>query len=88
MSGPLKGPGGGIDDLIPATVQNSDGSVTPAKLSPGEFVLPAATVSYMGDGDSDHGAKLWNAVKTDPSLLDKLKPIIKAHIAQQAKQSK
>lgn len=39
------GPGGGQDDLIDA------------KLSPGEFVFDASTVSDLGDGNNDEGAR-------------------------------
>ena len=48
-----KGPGGGLDDLIPTSI---DGRRA-AALSDGEFVIPADVVSMMGDGSSDAGAK-------------------------------
>ena len=54
------GPGGGLDDLIPTTI---DGKRA-AALSDGEFVVPADVVSMMGDGSSNAGAKrLYDIVK-------------------------
>lgn len=49
----IQGPGGGMDDAIPA---NIDGNQE-ARLSSGEFVVPADVVSAIGDGSSDAGAK-------------------------------
>ena len=43
---------GGMDDVVPAV---TDG-VAPAKLSSGEFVVPADVVSHIGDGNNDNGA--------------------------------
>lgn len=54
------GPGGGLDDLIPTTI---DGKRA-AALSDGEFVIPADVVSMMGDGSSNAGAKrLYDLVR-------------------------
>jgi len=54
------GPGGGLDDLIPTTI---DGHRA-AALSDGEFVIPADVVSMMGDGSSNAGARrLYDMVK-------------------------
>jgi hypothetical protein len=54
------GPGGGLDDLIPTTI---DGKRA-AALSDGEFVIPSDVVSMMGDGSSNAGAKrLYDIVK-------------------------
>lgn len=44
--GLVTGQGGGQDDLVDA------------KLSPGEYVFDADTVSAVGDGNNDHGAKI------------------------------
>jgi hypothetical protein len=49
----LKGPGDGVSDDIPATI----GGRQPAKLSEGEFVVPARIVSELGNGSTDAGAK-------------------------------
>lgn len=43
----------GMDDTIPAKI---DGK-TPAKLSSGEFVIPADVVSMLGDGNTAAGAR-------------------------------
>ena len=50
--GMLSGPGGGMGDQIPASVQGNN----PVALSSGEFIVPADVVSMMGDGDSSSGA--------------------------------
>ena len=49
----LRGETDGMEDKIPS---NIDG-VKPAKLSHGEFVIPADVVSHLGNGNSDAGAK-------------------------------
>ena len=43
----------GMADRIEATIDNRQ----PAKLSGGEFVIPADVVSHLGNGNSDAGAK-------------------------------
>ena len=43
----------GMADRIPATIDDRQ----PAKLSGGEFVIPADVVSHLGNGNSDAGAK-------------------------------
>lgn len=54
------GPGGGMDDLIPTTI---DGGRL-ANLSDGEFVIPADVVSAVGDGSTNAGAtRLYDLVK-------------------------
>lgn len=50
----LRGQTDGMADKIPS---NIDG-VQPAKLSHGEFVVPADVVSHLGNGNSDAGAKV------------------------------
>jgi hypothetical protein len=50
----LRGETDGMEDKIPS---NIDG-VQPAKLSHGEFVIPADVVSHLGNGNSDAGAKV------------------------------
>jgi len=49
----LKGPGDGMSDSIPATINNKQ----PARLANDEFVVPADVVSHIGNGSSDAGAK-------------------------------
>ena len=48
----LSGATDGMADKIPATIENRQ----PAKLSHGEFVVPADVVSHLGNGNSDAGA--------------------------------
>jgi hypothetical protein len=49
----LDGPGDGMSDDIPATIDNKQ----PARLAAGEFVVPADVVSHLGNGSTDAGAK-------------------------------
>jgi len=49
----LKGGGDGMSDDIPATI----GGRQKARLSDGEFVIPADVVSHLGNGSSRAGAK-------------------------------
>ena len=54
------GPGGGLDDLIPTSINGRRA----AALSDGEFVMPADVVSMMGDGSSNAGARrLYDLVR-------------------------
>jgi hypothetical protein len=48
----LAGPTDGMADKIPSSIDNKQ----PAKLSHGEFVIPADVVSHLGNGNSDAGA--------------------------------
>lgn len=57
--GQIRGPGGGQDDLIPATIEDRD----PARLSNDEFVMPADVVAIIGDGSSSQGhRKLYDLI--------------------------
>lgn len=49
----LKGPGDGVSDDIPATIEDRQ----PARLADGEFVVPARIVSELGNGSTDAGAR-------------------------------
>jgi hypothetical protein len=51
--GYLDGPGDGMSDSIPATIEGKQ----PARLADSEFVLPADVVSHIGNGSSKAGAK-------------------------------
>ena len=51
--GPPQGPGDGMSDSIPAMIDGQQ----PAKLSEGEFVVPADAVSGLGNGSTDAGAQ-------------------------------
>ena len=50
--------GDGMSDDIPATI----GGTQEARLSEGEFVIPADVVSHMGNGSSEAGAKHFYAM--------------------------
>lgn len=76
----LKGPGDGRSDSIPAAI---DG-VAPAKLSTGEFVVPAKAVSKLGRGSTEAGAqKLQSMVnkvnrksfEKAPEVIDDMEPM-------------
>jgi hypothetical protein len=54
----LKGPGDGMSDSIPASIENK----RPARLATDEFVVPADVVSHLGNGSSDAGAKVLYAM--------------------------
>lgn len=62
----VRGEGSGRDDLIPAS------------LSDGEYVMDAETVSLLGDGSSDEGAR----------RLDQLRENIRRHKGQQLSKGK
>ena len=49
----LQGPGDGVSDNIPATIEGQE----PARLADGEFVLPARIVAEIGNGSSKAGAQ-------------------------------
>lgn len=51
--GYLDGPGDGMSDDIPATIEGAQ----PARLADGEFVMPADVVSHLGNGSTKAGAK-------------------------------
>lgn len=53
MGGPVHGPGSGLDDAIPAVINGRQ----PAKLSSGEYVVPAHAVSALGNGSSEDGVR-------------------------------
>jgi hypothetical protein len=49
----LRGPGDGVSDSIPASIDNK----RPARLADGEFVVPARIVSELGNGSTEAGAR-------------------------------
>jgi len=49
----IDGPGGGVDDFVPAIIDN----MQPAALSKDEYVIPADVVAHAGDGSSEAGGK-------------------------------
>lgn len=56
--GMIRGPGGGVDDLIAGSIDNR----TKVLLSDGEYVIPARVVSALGDGSSEAGAKVLDGM--------------------------
>lgn len=52
-TGKLTGPGDGMEDLIPATIDGEQDVL----LSDGEFIVPADVVSGLGNGSTDAGAR-------------------------------
>ena len=60
LKGPIKGPGGGLDDLI----QTGIDGVRVARLSTDEFVVPKDVVRRLGEGSQKVGAeKLYEFMK-------------------------
>jgi len=59
----LNGATDGMADKIPANIEGEQ----PAKLSHGEFVIPADVVSHLGNGNSEAGAKRLY------SMMDKIR---------------
>ena len=54
----LRGATDGMADKVPANI----GGMREARLSHGEFVIPADVVSHLGNGNSDAGAKVLDAM--------------------------
>jgi hypothetical protein len=53
QGGMLHGPGDGMSDSIPATIEGRQ----PARLADGEFVVPADVVSHLGNGSTKAGSQ-------------------------------
>lgn len=53
QGGMLNGPGDGMSDSIPATIEGRQ----PARLADGEFVIPADVVSHLGNGSTKAGSQ-------------------------------
>tara|TARA_R110002126_G_scaffold668_1_gene4088 strand:+ start:35 stop:727 length:693 start_codon:yes stop_codon:yes gene_type:complete len=51
--GRVRGAGGGMDDLVPGTIEGRQ----QVRLADGEFVIPADVVSGIGDGSTDQGVR-------------------------------
>lgn len=52
--GRIRGSGGGVDDLVPGSIDGRED----VRLASGEYVIPARVVSALGDGDTDRGAEI------------------------------
>jgi hypothetical protein len=63
QGGMLHGPGDGMSDSIPATIEGRQ----PARLADGEFVIPADVVSHLGNGSTKAGSQRLY------SMLDKVR---------------
>ena len=60
ISGEIKGPGGGLDDLVQSSIEG----VRSARVSNDEFVIPSSVVSQIGGGNTKAGSeKLYNFIK-------------------------
>jgi hypothetical protein len=79
----LKGPGDGVSDDIPASINNKQ----PARLADGEFVIPARIVSELGNGSTDAGAKRLYAMM-DRIQAGRKKTVGKSKVAVDSKARK
>jgi len=57
--GQLAGPGDGMSDMIPATVEGRSDVL----LSDGEYIVPADVVSHLGNGSTDAGARALDEMR-------------------------
>lgn len=79
----LKGPGDGVSDSIPASINDKQ----PARLADGEFVIPARIVSELGNGSTDAGAKRLYGMM-DRIQADRSKTVGKGKVAVDSKARK
>jgi len=79
----LKGPGTGVSDDIPATIEGRQ----PARLAANEFVIPSRIVSEIGNGSTDAGAKALYAMM-DRVQKDRKKSMGKGKFAVDSKASR
>ena len=79
----LRGPGDGVSDDIPATINDKQ----PARLADGEFVIPARIVSEIGNGSTDAGAKRLYAMM-DKIQAGRKKTVGKGKVAVDSKAKK
>ena len=75
--GMLKGPGDGMDDRIPAKVENGHDVL----LANNEYIVPADVVSALGNGSSDAGAEQMD------KMLDRIRTAAHGKNTQQKKVS-
>lgn len=52
--GQIRGSGGGVDDLVPGSIDGRED----VRLASGEYVIPARVVSALGDGDTERGSQI------------------------------
>jgi len=56
--GVVSGPGSGVADLIPGTIDGRED----VRIASGEYVIPAWAVAALGDGSTEAGAKILDAM--------------------------
>lgn len=56
--GVVSGPGSGVADLIPGTIDGRED----VRIASGEYVIPAWAVATLGDGSTEAGARLLDAM--------------------------
>ena len=69
--GRIRGSGGGVDDLVPGSIDGRED----VRLASGEYVIPARVVSALGDGDTDRGAEILDA------FCERVRAAATAHMA-------
>jgi hypothetical protein len=79
----LRGPGDGVSDTIPATIEGNQ----PARLADGEFVVPARIVSELGNGSTEAGARQLYAMM-DRVQKARNKTVGKGKVAVNSKSTK
>jgi hypothetical protein len=52
----------------------------PARLSPGEFVIKADAVNFLGDGDEELGGFLLETLQNNPEALNEVKSVLSKYI--------
>ena len=79
----LRGPGDGVSDDIPATIAGKQ----PARLADGEFVIPARIVSELGNGSTEAGGRVLQAM-VDRIQARRSKTVGKGKVAVDSKAKK
>ena len=85
IAGLTRGPGTGISDSIPAEI--GDSGKQPARLADGEFVVPSRIVSELGQGSTEAGAKMLQAM-VNKIQARRSKTIGKGKVASNSKANK
>ena len=85
IAGLTRGPGTGISDDIPAQI--GDSGKQPARLADGEFVVPSRVVSELGQGSTEAGAKMLQAM-VNRVQARRSKTVGKGKVAADSKASK
>ena len=80
----LRGPGDGVSDSIPASIGRHR---QPARLADGEFVVPARSVSELGNGSTEAGARKLYAMM-DRIQAGRKRSIGKGNVAKNTRADK